>query len=71
MELNDLVTEMVAAQKKYELSDRRFAERLGISHSYWIMLRQGHRKPGRKFVVSVLKAFPFMETEALDCLRRM
>jgi len=71
MDRNNLVTEMVSAQKKYGLSDRAFARRLGISHSYWISLRQGKKGPGRKFVVGVMNAFPFLETEAIECLKGM
>ena len=71
MDRNNLVAEMVSAQKKYGLSDRAFARRLGISHSYWISLRQGKKGPGRKFVVGVMNAFPFLETEAIECLKGM
>ena len=71
MDRNNLVAEMAAIQKKHGLTDRDMGARLNISHSYWIYLRSGKKNPGRKFVVGVLNAFPFLETEAIECLKGM
>jgi len=51
--------------------DREFAARLGITHSYWVMLRNGKRKPGHKLFVGVIKAFPELEKDALSYLRKL
>jgi len=45
------------------------AGRLGITHSYWIMLCQGKRQPGRKLFVGVVKSFPELAEPAIDYLR--
>ena len=71
MDINALVTEMQAVQRKHKLTDRAFAERLAISHSYWTMLRTGKRRPGRKFLVGILKAFSFYEDDVIRCLKGM
>ena len=67
----NLVDKLSAFQKKFGGSDRDMARALGISHSYWIMLRQGKRKPGRKFFAGVVKGFPMLEGEAIEMLRGM
>ena len=71
MDIDALVTEMIRVQQKHGLSDRAFADRLGISHSYWTMLRLGKRRPGRKFLVGILKAFSFYESDVIACLKGM
>ena len=71
MDIDALVTEMIAIQQKHGLTDRAFAKRLAISHSYWTMLRLGNRKPGRKFLVGILKAFSFYEGDVIECLKGM
>lgn len=66
-----LVNKLAGWQVQWGTSDRDMARALGISHSYWIMLRQGKRKPGRKFFVGVVKGFPMLEGEAIEMLRGM
>ena len=40
------------------LSVSKFATRLGMSDTMLILLKQGKRKPGRKFLQTVLRAYP-------------
>jgi len=71
MEANELVQEMAQLQDKTGLSHREFARRLGLSHSFWLRLRQGRANPGRKFLVAVLRIAPLYEAEVIECLKGM
>lgn len=40
------------------LNMSKFADRLQISDTMLILMKQGKRKPGRKFLQAVLRAYP-------------
>ena len=69
--MNGLLKRLQTIQQAHGWSSRQMAGRLGITHSYWIMLCQGKRQPGRKFFVGVFKAVPDLEGEAIAELRTM
>lgn len=71
MSQNELLGRLQEIQRFLGSTDREFAARLGITHSYWVMLRNGKRSPGRKLFVGVIKAFPELEEDALDYLRHL
>jgi len=64
-----LVDRLVQMQKVMAWSNTDMAKRLDITYAYWTMLQNGTRRPGRKFLVGVIKAFPQLEEEALRFLR--
>ena len=68
---NGLLDRLIRIQDAHGWSSRQMGRRLGITHTYWIMLCQGKRQPGRKFFVGVFKAFPELEGEAIAELRTM
>ena len=69
--MNGLLQRLQTIQQAHGWSSRQMAGRLGITHSYWIMLCQGKRQPGRKLFVGVFKAFPELQDEAIAELRGM
>lgn len=71
MDGNTLLQRLQTIQEAHGWSSRQMAGRLGITHSYWIMLCQGKRRPGRKLFVGVFKAFPELEEWAIEMLRGM
>lgn len=64
-----LIDTLLGIQKALRWGDAAMADALGITRSYWVMLRQGQRQPGRKVLVGVIKAFPQLEEDALLFLR--
>jgi len=71
MDGNNLFQRLQTIQKAHGWSSRQMARRLGITHSYWLMLCQGKRKPGRKLFAGVFKAFPELEDDAVSYLREL
>jgi hypothetical protein len=58
-----LVRLLYGLQLKEGLSNKGMAWRLGISRSMWIMVCQGKRLPGPKFLGGVLRAYPDLEPD--------
>ena len=69
--MNGLLQRLQTIQQAHGWSSRQMAGRLGITHSYWIMLCQGKRQPGAKLFRGVVKAFPELDGEAIAELRGM
>ena len=69
--MNGLLDRLIRIQEAHGWSSRQMAGRLGITHSYWIMLCQGKRQPVAKLFRGVVKSFPELDGEALEQLRRM
>lgn len=56
--LHPLVAEVLEYQRAEGLTDQAIADRLRIDRTTWLMLRQGQRNPGMKFLRGVYNAFP-------------
>jgi transcriptional regulator with XRE-family HTH domain len=53
-----LVRELVKRQTAEGLTDIHFAEKLGISDSYWTLIRSGHRRLTVFVLGGALRAYP-------------
>lgn len=56
--LHPLVAEVLEHQRTENVRDGPLADQLGIDRSTWVMLRQGQRNPGLRFLRGVYHAFP-------------
>ncbi|MDQ5825064.1 MAG: hypothetical protein M3441_12780 [Chloroflexota bacterium] len=63
-----LLDALVNQQRTLQLSDRAFANKLGISKALWIMTRQGDVPVGISLLAGVVREFGDLRDEVLDAL---
>jgi hypothetical protein len=54
----DLVAALVKKQTEERLTERAFADKLGIKGGYWNMVKHGKRHIGRKALHGIVQAYP-------------
>lgn len=62
----DIIVRTVVIRKyltEHNLSEAQFAEKIGVSHSFFNRVLNGKRNPGSKFIAGVLKNFPDLSFE--------
>lgn len=64
----DLIRVCCERQRRMGASDGEFAVRLGLSRSTWWALRRGWRRPGRRALAGILRAFPDLAPDTLAFL---
>lgn len=62
---NSLIEKLKEIQSEEDLSDYRFAEKLGVSHQLWQMTRTGKREIGLVILKAVLKVYPELYRDVL------
>jgi len=64
-----LLDSLKTKQQELGLSDREFAERLGVPRVTWTCTRLGHKRIGETMLAAVARAFPELDREVLLFLR--
>ncbi len=54
-----------------QLSDRTFAQQLGIGHTLWSETKRGAYPVGMKILVAALRVFPELEQQVIAYLRSL
>lgn len=65
-----LLDSLKRKQQELGLSDREFAERLGVPRVTWTCTRLGYKRIGETMLVAAARAFPELEQDVLLFLRR-
>ena len=65
-----LLDSLKTKQQELGLSDREFAEKLGVPRVTWTCTRLGYKRIGETILVAVVRAFPELEREVLLFVRR-
>jgi hypothetical protein len=65
---NNLIGRLIEIQEAHRWKDGEMAEKLNISRPFWILVKNGERIPGRKFLSGALSAFPELEDVAIAYL---
>ena len=63
-----LIQALEAEQAKSGLADGKFAARMGLSRSMWVMLRNGTTQPGRRTLERIGKALPELRLDIANAL---
>lgn len=63
-----LLSRLVERQQEIGLSDREFADVLGVPRSTWQLTRTGVKPIGGRVIVAVIKRFPDLRPEAVSFL---
>ena len=53
-----MIQRLIEIQKTLNVSDSKFAQRIGISRALWYSMKHGKSLPGSKSIPAILKAFP-------------
>lgn len=59
---------LIARQRELGLSDREFAQLLGVPRSTWQLTRAGRKRVGPRIARAIIKAFPDLAPEAISFL---
>jgi len=65
-----IVNELCERQKTLGLTDDKFAKRLQLSRTLWMMTRNGHRRVNVTLLRGVAGSFPDMDDQILEFLRK-
>lgn len=63
--MRTLRDELIRIQRERDLTDREMAALIGISPAMWTQVRNGNRRPGRKTMLAVKRAFPALSLDFL------
>jgi transcriptional regulator with XRE-family HTH domain len=63
-----LVEKLIEEQDKLRLSDRKFAQLLGISSALWSNTKRGKAQPGRKLIAASVNRFPLLANSVVQHL---
>jgi hypothetical protein len=61
-----LFKRIMEIQEKEGLSDRSFADKLGLSNGHWSGMKTGRLVMGRKTVIAIKKHYPDLAQDAKD-----
>lgn len=68
-ERTELLSELIARQRREGLSERQFAQRIGVAPATWNEAKTGKRPVGLAIMRGALAAYPDLQAETLFLLR--
>lgn len=66
-----LLDKLVGRQHDLGLTDREFADELGVPRSTWQLTRTGVKPIGHRVIVAVIRRFPELRQDAVSFLASM
>lgn len=65
----NLIDKLTATQRELNVTDAPFAAEIGVTRSMWVQVRNGQKRPGRRFLAGVMRRFPLLADDCVIHLR--
>ena len=64
-----LIDDIKEIQVKYNLSDQKFAKKLGVDPTNFSRIKRGLRNPGRQFLSALSQNFPELDLKIMQYMK--